>query len=124
MAFRFLFHMHLVLTLLMMVLSSLNIAKIDPSAPQPPNVVLIFMDDMGYGDLSVTGALGYSTPNIDGMAHEGSRFTNFLAAQAVCTASRASLLTGCYPNRIGISGALGPRSKVGLNPNEETLAEL
>ncbi len=101
----------------------LTISQTKPSA-QSPNVILFFLDDMGYGDLSVTGALGYVTPNIDRMAMEGSRFTNFMATQAVCTASRASLLTGCYPNRIGISGALGPSSATGLNPEEETLAEL
>lgn len=94
------------------------------AAPAPPNVVLFFMDDMGYGDLSVTGALEYTTPNLDRMAAEGSRFSNFLVAQAVCSASRAALLTGCYPNRLGISGALGPNSPIGLNPNEETLADL
>ncbi|GEO04754.1 arylsulfatase [Adhaeribacter aerolatus] len=94
------------------------------AAPQPPNVILFFLDDMGYGDLSVTGALGYETPHIDRMAAEGTRFTNFLAAQAVCSASRAALLTGCYPNRIGLSGALGPNSQIGLNPSEETLADL
>ncbi|QKZ14685.1 sulfatase [Spirosoma sp. KUDC1026] len=93
-------------------------------APTTPNVVLFFMDDMGYGDLSSTGALDYTTPNLDRMAAEGTRFTNFLAAQAVCSASRAALMTGCYPNRLGISGAFGPNSPVGLNPNEETLAEL
>lgn len=92
--------------------------------PQPPNVILFFLDDMGYGDLSVTGALGYTTPNIDKLAAGGSRFTNFMTGQAVCTASRASLLTGCYPNRLGISGAFGPNSLMGLNPDEETLAEL
>ena len=95
----------------------------DP-ARERPNVILIFLDDMGYGDLSVTGALGYKTPNIDQMAAEGTRFTNFLATQAVCSASRAALLTGCYPNRIGIYGALGPASLRGLNPDEETIAEL
>ena len=79
---------------------------------------------MGYGDLSVTAALGYTTPNIDKLAAEGSRFTNFMTGQAVCTASRASLLIGCYPNRLGISGAFGPNSLMGLNPDEETLAEL
>nr|WP_229379565.1 sulfatase [Fibrella forsythiae] len=94
------------------------------SLANKPNVVLFFIDDLGYGDLSCTGAMGYTTPNLDKMAAEGSRFTNFLAAQAVCSASRASLLTGCYPNRIGISGALGPLSPVGLNPSEETLPEL
>ncbi|MEZ0484205.1 sulfatase family protein [Fibrella aquatica] len=89
-----------------------------------PNIVLFFIDDLGYGDLSCTGAMGYETPNLDKMAAEGSRFTNFLAAQAVCSASRAALMTGCYPNRIGIAGALGPSSLVGLNPDEETLPEL
>lgn len=89
-----------------------------------PNVVLIFVDDMGYGDLSCYGAMGYQTPNIDRLAVEGVRFTNFLATQAVCTASRAALLTGCYPNRIGISGAMFPRSLVGLNPSETTLPEI
>jgi len=94
------------------------------SKPRSPNIVLIFVDDMGYGDLSVNGALGYKTPNLDKMAAEGTRFTNFLAAQAVCTASRAAIMTGCYPNRIGISGAFGPNSKIGLNPEEETIADL
>ncbi len=94
-----------------------------PSATKP-NIVLFFIDDLGYGDLSVTGALGYKTPHLDQLAAEGTRFTNFMAAQAVCSASRAALLTGCYPNRIGITGALGPQSKTGLNSNEETIAEL
>lgn len=89
-----------------------------------PNVVLIYMDDMGYGDISSYGALGYNTPNLDEMARNGMRFTNFLAPQAVCTASRAGLLTGCYPNRIGMAGALFPNSPKGLNPEETTLAEM
>lgn len=89
-----------------------------------PNVIIIFMDDMGYGDLSSYGATQYRTPNMDKMANEGMRFTNFLVAQPICTASRAGLLTGCYPNRIGISGALFPNSKKGLNPSETTIAEM
>ncbi len=89
-----------------------------------PNIVLIFMDDLGYGDLSVYGATGYRTPNLDRMATEGIRFTHFLSAQAVCSASRSALLTGCYPNRIGFSGALFPGSKVGISSDEMTLAEL
>lgn len=89
-----------------------------------PNVIIIFMDDMGNGDLSCTGALEYETPAIDRLAHEGIRFTNFLDVQAVCSASRAGLLTGCYPNRIGISGALFPNSKVGLNASETTIAKM
>jgi len=89
-----------------------------------PNIVLIFMDDLGYGDLSCYGALDYKTPNLDKLAVEGIRFTNFLCAQPVCTASRVGLLTGCYPNRLSMRGALGPNSKVGINPDETILAEL
>ncbi|RLD30630.1 MAG: arylsulfatase [Bacteroidetes bacterium] len=89
-----------------------------------PNIVLIFIDDQGYGDLSCFGATEFMTPNIDKIAIEGMRFTNFYAAQAVCSASRAGLLTGCYPNRIGISGALMPWSKNGLSDGEMTIAEL
>lgn len=89
-----------------------------------PNVIVIFLDDMGYGDLSLTGATGYKTPNIDKMASQGMFFTHFYSAQAVCSASRAGLLTGCYPNRIGLSGALSPDSKVGIAEEEETIAEV
>lgn len=89
-----------------------------------PNVVIIFMDDMGYGDPEVYNGYPYHTPNINKLAANGMRFTNFYAAQAVCSASRAALLTGCYPNRISISGALMPWSKVALNPKEETIAKL
>ena len=89
-----------------------------------PNIVIIFLDDMGYGDLSITGAKGYKTPNIDQLANEGVLCTQFYAAQAVSTASRAGLLTGCYPNRIGFQGAMGPTSKVGISDQEMTMAEL
>ena len=89
-----------------------------------PNIILIFMDDMGYGDLGCYGALQYRTPILDQLAMEGMRFTNFMSAQAVCSASRAALLTGCYPNRVGISGALFPNAKVGLHESEITIAEV
>lgn len=89
-----------------------------------PNIVLIFVDDMGYGDLSCTGGVQYKTPNLDRMAAQGIRFTNFLSAQAVCSASRAGILTGCYPNRVGISGALMPNSTIGLNPSEVIIPEV
>jgi arylsulfatase len=89
-----------------------------------PNVVIIFTDDQGYGDVGVYGARGYTTPNLDKMASQGMRFTDFYSAQAVCSASRAALLTGCYPNRIGVSGAFMPWAKVGINENEVTIAEL
>ncbi|HEY7120861.1 MAG TPA: sulfatase [Tepidisphaeraceae bacterium] len=91
---------------------------------RPPNVVLVYVDDMGYGDLSCYGSKGAQTPNIDRLAKEGVRFTDFYVAQAVCSASRAALLTGCYNVRVGIFGALGPNAKIGLNPNEFTLPRL
>src|SRR5688500_16566251 len=90
---------------------------------RPPNFVLIFADDLGYGDLGCYGSKN-PTPNLDRMAREGTRFTQFYVAQAVCSASRAALLTGCYPNRVSIQGALPPRSKTALQTNEITLAEL
>lgn len=91
---------------------------------EKPNVIVIFADDEGYGDLGCYGAQRYSTPNFDQLALKGIRFTNFYAAQAVSSASRAGLLTGCYPNRVGISGALFPNSSIGLNPDEELIPEL
>jgi arylsulfatase A-like enzyme len=89
-----------------------------------PNVVLIFCDDLGYADVGCYGAKGYETPNIDRLATEGVRFTDFYAAQAVCSASRVALLTGRYPNRVGILGALGPGAKNGIKAEELTLAEV
>jgi len=94
------------------------------AAEKKPNVVFILADDLGWTDLGCQGSRYYETPNIDRMAAEGMRFTYFYAAQAVCSASRAALLTGCYPVRVGILGALGPKSKVGINADETTLAEL
>src|SRR4051812_19398547 len=82
---------------------------------RPPNVIIIFTDDQGYGDVGVFGAKGYTTPNLDQLAREGVKFTNFHVAQGVCSASRAALLTGCYSNRVGIHGALGPNANHGIN---------
>ncbi len=90
----------------------------------PPNVVLIFVDDLGYADLGSYGTTAYQTPHLDRLAAEGARFTDFYVAQPVCSASRAALLTGAYPNRIGIRGALGPSSDFGIHPDETTLGEL
>jgi len=91
---------------------------------QLPNIVLILADDLGYGDLNCYGATRYKTPNLDKLAANGIRFSNFYVSQAVCSASRAALLTGCYSNRVGIGGALFPSSEIGLNPQEETIAEI
>jgi arylsulfatase A len=89
-----------------------------------PNIVLIFADDLGYGDLSCYGRREYQTPHLDRLAREGMRFTDFHVAAAVCSASRAALLTGCYPQRVGILGALGPNSKQGIHADEVLLPEL
>src|SRR3954468_11183881 len=82
------------------------------AAESLPNFVIIFTDDQGYADVGVFGAKGFTTPNLDRLASQGRIFRNFHVAQPVCSASRSALLTGCYPSRIGIHGALSPRSKV------------
>lgn len=87
-----------------------------------PNIIIIFTDDQGYQDLGVFGSPGIKTPNIDQMAKEGMRFTDFYSAASVCTPSRASLLTGCYPERVGNLPVLFPKSSKGLNPQETSIA--
>ena len=92
--------------------------------PELPNIVIVFMDDLGYADIGPFGAEGYQTPNLDRMAREGRTFTDFYVSTAVCSASRASLITGCYNLRVGILGALAHRADHGLNDQEMTLAEV
>ncbi len=91
---------------------------------RPPNVVIIFADDLGYGDLGCYGATKIKTPSLDRLAREGTRFTNFHVSQPVCSASRTALLTGCYSNRLGINGALGPQANIGISDQETTLAQM
>ncbi len=92
------------------------------AAAEKPNIVIIFIDDMGYGDIGPFGATKQKTPNLDRMAAEGMKLTSFYAAP-VCSVSRAQLLTGCYGVRIDVAGVYGPGSKNGLNPAEFTIAE-
>ena len=94
------------------------------SEEELPNIIIIFTDDLGYADIGSFGAKGYKTPNLDQMAKEGMIFTDFHDATAVCSASRAALLTGCYSERVSIRGALNPSATVGLNPKEENIARL
>jgi arylsulfatase A-like enzyme len=101
-----------------------------------PNIIIIFTDDQGYADVGVFNAEGFETPNLDLMASEGMTFTDFHVASPVCSPSRAALLTGCYPQRVGIPSVLFPEhvndewdpaqrsTKTGLNPAETTLAEM
>jgi len=94
------------------------------AADRPPNVVLMYADDLGYGDLGCYGSKTHRTPHIDSLAKDGIRFTDFYVAQAVCSASRTALLTGCYPNRVGILGALNHSANHGINDDETTIAEM
>ncbi len=89
-----------------------------------PNFVIIFTDDQGYADVGCYGAKGFSTPNVDRMAAEGMKFTDFYSAAAICSPSRAALLTGCYPPRVSVPKVLFPKDNVGLNPDEVTIADL
>ena len=93
-------------------------------ADRVPNVILIVADDLGYADVGVYGAKGFATPNLDRLAREGMRFTDFHVAQAVCSASRASIMTGCYANRVGIEGAMEPWYRFGLHERELTLPKM
>ena len=98
--------------------------KGDVQRQKSPNIVLFLIDDMGYGDIGRTGANQYETPNLNLLASQGMQFTWYYCPQAVSSASRAGLLTGCYPNRVGISGALMPWAEIGINPDETTIAEM
>lgn len=98
--------------------------KPQKTASERPNIILIFADDLAYGDLGIYGAKGWTTPNLDQLAEDGTRFTQFYVPHAVCTASRAALLTGAYANRLELYGALDHTAKHGLNPEETTIAEL
>jgi arylsulfatase len=91
---------------------------------RPPNIVIILTDDQGYADIGCFGAKEIKTPNLDRMAREGMRFTDFYVAQAVCTASRAALMTGCYPNRVGLHGALNHQSPIGISDDELLLPQI
>jgi len=106
------------------LLAALLLAAPGRADQRPPNLVLMFTDDQGYGDVGCYGAEGFTTPHLDRLAREGTRFTDFYVSSPVCSASRAALMTGCYHRRVGITGALGPFSKIGLNPDETTLAEI
>jgi len=92
---------------------------------RPPNFIIIFADDQGYRDLGCYGSPNIKTPNIDRMAKEGVRFTDFYVGAPICSPSRAALMTGCYPSRVGLGNwVLRPDSRIGIHPNEITIAEL
>lgn len=92
------------------------------ASARPPNVVVIFIDDMGYGDIGPFGATKQRTPHLDRMAKEGMKLTSFYATP-VCSVSRAQMMTGCYGARVSVPGVYFPGQSVGLNPTEVTVAE-
>jgi arylsulfatase len=94
-----------------------------PDPENSPNFIILFADDMGYGDLGCFGHPTIKTPNLDKMATEGTKFTNFYSASPACTASRYALLTGKYASRSGFDWVLYPKSKLGIHPAETTIAE-
>jgi len=115
--------MNKIMVICLLVLSVIACSNDQPEENQKPNVVIIFTDDQGYADVGCYGAKGFATPNLDNMAKEGMRFTDFYASP-VCSPSRAALLTGCYPDRVGVPVVLYQISPTGLDPSEITIAEI
>ncbi|MEY3897903.1 MAG: Arylsulfatase [Verrucomicrobiota bacterium] len=93
------------------------------AAPSKPNFVFIFIDDMGYADIGPFGNTQLRTPHLDTLAKQGRKFTSYYATP-VCSMSRASLLTGCYNSRVSLPGVIQPWFKIGLNPDEDTIADV
>ena len=119
--YLFMFRISFFISLIFAFGSTVSVIMAEESKP---NFIIIFTDDQGYGDLGCFGSTKIKTPNIDRMAKEGRRFTNFMVASPVCTPSRAALLTGCYPKRVGMhQHVLFPSSNKGLNPEEYTIGD-
>ena len=89
-----------------------------------PNVVIIYTDDQGYADVGCFGAKGFETPNLDRMAAEGMRFTDFYSAAPSCTPSRAALMTGCYPRRVSLPNVIGPKAEIGIHADAVSYTHL
>ena len=105
-------------------LATQNLMKASQGSDGKPNFVIIFTDDQGYQDVGCFGSPTIKTPNLDQMAAEGIKFIDFYVAASVCSPSRAALMTGCYPPRIGITKVLFPNDNIGLNPEEITIADV
>src|SRR6478735_3834598 len=110
------------LPLALALLSLLPLARLSAAEAAKPNVVIIFIDDLGYADIGPFGATKQKTPNLDRMAEQGMKLTNFYAAPA-CSVSRAQLMTGCYGARVSVPWVYSPAGAQGLNPKEVTIAE-
>ena len=94
------------------------------ASPRLPNFIIIITDDQGYSDIGCFGSPNIKTPRLDKMAAEGVKFTDFYVAASVCTPSRAALMTGCYPKRVGLPYVLSPAAWIGISPSEITIAEI
>ena len=109
---------------------ALTLALGQAAEVERPNFVIIMCDNLGYGDIGPFGSKLHRTPNLDRMARDGMRLTSFYSASGVCTPSRAALMTGCYPRRVGLGWTTGdgpvlrPVSPNGLHPDETTIAEV
>ena len=105
----------------LLAIAAIAASMVTLTAATKPNIIIVFNDDMGYRDLGCFDAPKIKTPRVDKMAKEGMKFTDFYVASPVCSASRASLLTGCYHNRVGVKGVFFPnRGHVGLAPKHVT----
>lgn len=113
-----------VMVLILLGIYACNTEPETAEADDLPNIVVIYCDDLGYGDLGCFGNTEIRTPNIDRMASEGMKFTEFYSASPVCSPSRAALLTGRIPQRMGINGVFFPRSYTGMPLEEVTTADL
>ena len=110
------------LQVLLLLVNATSVSAAEPSPKPTPNFVVIFIDDMGYGDIGPFGSKLNRTPQLDRMASEGMKLTSFYAAP-VCSASRAQLLTGCYAPRVSVPGVFFPAGPRGLHPDEQTVAD-
>jgi len=108
----------------MSVLAIFSGCKKEQNIKEKPNFIVIITDDQGYSDVGCFGAEGFQTPNLDQMASEGIRFTDFYAASSVCSPSRSALMTGCYSQNVGLPEVLDPWSEIGINSEETTIAEV
>ncbi|GAB4152437.1 MAG: sulfatase [Planctomycetaceae bacterium] len=118
------------LAAILLAMGMMNLSARAAEKSRKPNFIIIFCDDLGYNDVGPFGSTKHRTPNIDQLAKEGRKFTNFYVTSGVCSPSRASLMTGCYPKRVGLhenekgGWVLFPGNKRGLNPSEITIAEV
>ncbi len=115
---------NIILTITALFLLSIVGCSESRKSEKQPNIIIIFNDDQGYQDLGCYGSPNILTPRVDQLAKEGMRFTDFYVASPVCSSSRAALLSGCYPQKVGVEGVFWPNTGNGFNPKNVTIAEV